>query len=73
MDGRYGPYVKWGKVNATLPKDTEAVDVTIETAVALLAAKAGKKGAAKKSAPKKAAARKPAVKKAASAKSAKRA
>ena len=29
MDGRYGPYVKWGKVNATLPKDMEPADVTI--------------------------------------------
>jgi DNA topoisomerase-1 len=63
MDGRYGPYVKWGKLNATLPKDAEAADLSMETAVELLAAKAGKKGGAKKAAPKKAAPKKAAVKK----------
>ncbi|WP_412073096.1 type I DNA topoisomerase [Tritonibacter mobilis] len=73
MDGRYGPYVKWGKVNATLPKDTEAKDVTMDMAVELLnekAAKSGKKKApAKKAATKTTAAKKkaPAKKKAAKA------
>ena len=43
MDGRYGPYVKWGKVNATLPKDVRPEDVTMEMAVALVAEKAAKK------------------------------
>lgn len=64
MDGRYGPYVKWAKVNATLPKDVEPADVTMEMAVALIAEKAGKKTTKKKAAPKKkAAAKKPASKK----------
>jgi DNA topoisomerase-1 len=63
MDGRYGPYVKWGKVNATLPKGTEAAELTMDAAVALLSAKAGRTGA-KKAAPKKASAKKPAAKKA---------
>ena len=40
--GRYGPYVKHGNVNATVP-DRERADVlTLDEAVALLAAKAGK-------------------------------
>jgi DNA topoisomerase-3 len=40
--GRYGPYVKHGGINATLP-DRDGVDaVTLGEAVALLAAKAGK-------------------------------
>ncbi|MCP3972128.1 MAG: type I DNA topoisomerase [Rhodobacteraceae bacterium] len=47
MDGRYGPYVKWDKVNATLPKGTEPGDVTMEMAVALIAEKASKKGGRK--------------------------
>jgi len=43
--GRYGPYVKHGGVNATLP-DRERIDaVTLSEAVALLAAKAAKAGA----------------------------
>ncbi|AFO90352.1 type I DNA topoisomerase [Phaeobacter inhibens] len=68
MDGRYGPYVKWEKVNATLPKDVEPKDVTVEMAVQLITEKAGKSGAkkkapAKKAAPKKAAAKKTAAKK----------
>jgi DNA topoisomerase-1 len=51
MDGRYGPYIKFGKINATLPKDVEPGDVTMDMAVALIAeksAKAPKKRAAKK-------------------------
>ena len=46
LTGRYGPYVKHGKTNATLPKDQEPEQVTMETAVALIAAKGG--GAAPK-------------------------
>ena len=62
-DGRYGPYVNHGKVNATLPKGTDPMTVTMEQAVELITAKAGKGGAKKKAAPKKAAAKKPAAKK----------
>jgi DNA topoisomerase-1 len=40
--GRYGPYVKHGKVNATLPDEGMITTVTLEEAVELLAAKAGK-------------------------------
>lgn len=67
MDGRYGPYVKWGKINATLPKDTDPQSVDMDAAVALITEKAGKKKPAKKKAApkKKAAAKKPAAKKAA--------
>lgn len=75
MEGRYGPYVKWEKVNATLPKDVKPEDLTVAQAVELIDAKAAKapkkkapakKPAAKKPAAKKAAAKKPAAKKAAS-------
>ncbi len=54
LTGRYGPYVKHGKVNATLPRDREPEEVTLEEAVALVAAKSAK-GAAKKATPKKSA------------------
>ena len=69
MAGRFGPYVKSGKINATLPKGTAPEDLTLEDALPLLAAKAGaapkKKAPAKKAAaPKKAAAKKTAAKKA---------
>jgi DNA topoisomerase I len=37
--GRYGPYVNWGKINATLPRDADPTSFTLEEAVALLAAK----------------------------------
>ena len=65
MDGRYGPYVKWEKVNATIPKETEPADVTMEQAVELITARAAKKGGRKKAAPKKKTAtkKKPAAKK----------
>jgi len=52
MDGRYGPYIKFGKINATLPKGVEPGDVTMDMAVQLIAEKAAK--APKKRAPKKA-------------------
>jgi DNA topoisomerase-1 len=47
MDGRYGAYVKFGKINATLPKDVKPEDVTIDMAVQLIAEKAAKGGAKK--------------------------
>src|SRR5690606_9999136 len=63
--GRYGPYVKHGSTNATLPKDTTPEDVTLEKAIELLAARkaAPKKTTARKAAPKKAAAKKTTAKK----------
>ncbi len=60
-DGKYGPYVKWEKVNATIPDTIQPDDVTLEKAVELIAeraAKTGKKVAKKKPAKKKAAAKK---------------
>ena len=63
MKGRYGPYVKWEKVNATLPKDMEPDTITLEQAVELVNAKAATKHKAKKPAAKKATAKKPAAKK----------
>ncbi|ANT61718.1 DNA topoisomerase I [Salipiger sp. CCB-MM3] len=63
FDGRYGPYVKWEKVNATLPKDTDPESVTMEQALELIAEKAAKKGTKKKAAPKKTAAKKTTAKK----------
>ena len=67
--GKYGPYVKHGAVNATLPKTLPPETVSLEEAVALIAEKAGKtpvkktRAAAKPKA-EKAPAKKPAAKKA---------
>jgi DNA topoisomerase-1 len=61
LSGRYGPYVKHGKINATLPKDRDPEQVTMEDAVELIAARAAK-GPAKKKPAKKAAAKKTAKK-----------
>lgn len=79
MPGRYGPYVKWEKVNATLPKDLAPEEVTLEQALELIAEKAAKGGKGKKPAARKApaktqakkAAAKPAAKKAPAKKTAK--
>lgn len=69
--GRYGPYVKHGKVNATIPKEMAPETITLEQAVELVNARAAagpakKKTPAKKPAAKKkpAARKKPAAKKA---------
>ncbi|MFN4287092.1 MAG: type I DNA topoisomerase [Brevundimonas sp.] len=71
LAGRYGPYVKAGKVNATLPKGQEPDSVTLEQALELIKAKAGKSPTKAKAPAKKPAAKKAAAKKAASGKSSK--
>jgi DNA topoisomerase-1 len=76
MPGKYGPYVKAGSVNATLPKGLDPANLTMEEAVKLIAEKAAKSPSKparktttttkKPAAPKKAAAsaaKKPAAKK----------
>ncbi|MEL6318716.1 MAG: topoisomerase C-terminal repeat-containing protein, partial [Pseudomonadota bacterium] len=45
FEGRYGPYVKHGKVNATVPKEEDAGALSLERALELIAAKAPKKKA----------------------------
>ncbi|TPM37214.1 type I DNA topoisomerase [Mesorhizobium sp. B2-3-4] len=62
-DGKYGPYVNFGKVNATLPKGKDPQSVTIEDALALIAEKEAKGGGGRKPARKAAAAKAPAAKK----------
>jgi DNA topoisomerase-1 len=47
-DGKYGPYVNYGKVNATLPKGKDPQSVTMEEALALIAEKEAKGGGGKK-------------------------
>ena len=59
FEGRYGPYVKHGKINATIPKDQDVEQVTLEQAIDWIAVKAAKKSTkstrktVKKAAPKK--------------------
>ena len=49
LNGRFGPYVKWGKVNATLPRDLAPEAVTMDQALDLIAAKAARGGKPAKS------------------------
>jgi DNA topoisomerase-1 len=44
FDGRYGPYVKHGKINVTIPKDIEIESVRLDEAVVWIDQKAEKKG-----------------------------
>jgi len=72
QNGRWGPFVKVGRINARLPADMERESVTLDIAIEMLNAKgagkkkkapAKKKAAAKKTPAKKTAAKKPAAKK----------
>src|SRR5271155_4716370 len=44
-DGRYGAYVNWGKVNATIPKGTTPDSITLGHALELIAEREGKPAA----------------------------
>ena len=66
MDGRYGPYIKWEKINATIPKDVDPTSVTMEMAVELIAEREAIKGKGKRKAKPKAKPKAKAAKKAAS-------
>ena len=46
-DGRYGPYVKHGGVNATVPRDIKPEELTLDQAISLLAERAAKGGGKK--------------------------
>lgn len=48
-NGPYGPYVKHGKTNASIPEGESVEDITLETALELLAAKASSKKSSKSS------------------------
>ncbi|WP_061961543.1 type I DNA topoisomerase [Demequina flava] len=68
-DGRFGPYVTDGEVNATIPKSEDVEALTEERAFELIADKRAK-GPAKKKTTRKPAAKKPAAKKPAAKKAA---
>jgi DNA topoisomerase I len=70
LNGRYGPYIVFGKKNVKIPKGMEPADITYEEAVRLAAetpdrpaGRGTKKPAAKAAAPKKETVKKPAAKK----------
>ncbi len=70
FSGQYGPYVKHGKINATIPPELTPDTITLEQAINLLEAKVAKPGKAKraskapaKKTTKKVAAKTPAAKK----------
>jgi DNA topoisomerase-1 len=78
LDGRFGPYITDGSVNASVPRGTDPESVTLEQAVELLreraarapAKRTAKKTTARKSTAKKATAKKSTAKKATAKKSA---
>jgi len=63
FNGRYGPYIKMGKINASLPDDIEVEDLKPEKAIELLAEKLEKATKKTKKAAKKKTAKKKATKK----------
>jgi len=48
LKGRYGPYVSDGDTNATIPEDSDPMEVTLEQALALIAERIAKTGGKKK-------------------------
>ena len=58
MEGKYGPYVKWDKINATLPKDSDPDALTLQAAVVLIDEKAAQKGKRRRKTPSKQTAKK---------------
>ncbi len=44
LSGRYGPYVKHGKINATIPNGKDPAAISVEEAIDLIAARAAKGG-----------------------------
>ncbi len=38
-NGRYGPYIKWGKNNYAIPKDYKGQEITLDTALKIIEAK----------------------------------
>jgi DNA topoisomerase-1 len=76
LEGRFGPYATDGETNASIPRGTDAKDVTFEAALELLAerlAKGPSKKKKKKAVKKKAATKKAVTKKATKKKAAKKA
>ncbi|MBX3570869.1 MAG: type I DNA topoisomerase [Mesorhizobium sp.] len=75
-DGKYGAYVNFDKINATIPKGKDPSSITMDEALALIAAReaagGGKKSSARKSTGKTASAAKAAPKKKSAAKSPKK-
>jgi DNA topoisomerase-1 len=53
LDGRYGPYVRHGGLNASLPKDLSPQDATLEIALQLLEERAARGGPVKRTRKKK--------------------
>ncbi|MFP6727321.1 MAG: topoisomerase C-terminal repeat-containing protein, partial [Alphaproteobacteria bacterium] len=44
LDGRFGPYVKYKKLNVTVPEPSDPMEITLEEVLALLQAKVEKAG-----------------------------
>ncbi len=61
MKGKYGPYVKWEKINATIPDTIDPEELTVAQAVTLLDERAEKSGKKKPTAKKKPAGKKKAA------------
>ena len=72
FDGRYGPYVKHGKLNATIPKDKEIEHVSLQEALGWLEERAARKGTKKKATRKKTTKKKSTKKKSSTKKTAKK-
>jgi len=43
MDGKFGKYVKWNKINATIPKNLDALSISLDEALKLINEKKSKK------------------------------